>query len=82
MFEENPESVGSEKEKKTEVKEDTPSEEDGASPDTNFYSSIASALKEEGIFPDLDDKDTDSVKSPEDFRDLIEKQIHAGLQEA
>ncbi len=81
--EEEPESVGSEENKKNnkEQEKDTNSEEDGASPKTNFYSSIASALKEEGIFPDLDDKDVEDVKEAEDFRDLIEKQIRAGLDE-
>jgi hypothetical protein len=39
-------------------------------------------LKEEGIFPDLDDAEIDNVKEAEDFRDLIEKQINAGLEEA
>ena len=51
----NPESVGSGKDNQEE-EEDTQSEKDkGTSPKTNFYSSIASALKEEGIFPDLED---------------------------
>lgn len=79
--EKKPESVGSEEHNK-EKEKDTTSEGNGASPETNFYSSIASALKEEGIFPDLDDEETDSVKDAEGFRDLIEKQIHAGLDEA
>ena len=79
--EEKPESVGSEEHNKDKEK-DTPSNEDGSSPETNFYSSIASALKEEGIFPDLDDSDIDNVKEAEDFRDLVEKQINAGLEEA
>jgi len=39
-------------------------------------------LKEEGIFPDLDDKDIESVVEPEDFRDLVDKQIKAGIDEA
>ena len=81
LFEEEPESVGSEEHNKDKEK-DTTSDGDGTSPETNFYSSIASALKEEGIFPDLDDEEADNVKGPEDFRDLIEKQIHAGLEEA
>ena len=81
MFEEEPESVGSEEHNK-EKEKDTTSDGNGTSPETNFYSSIASALKEEGIFPDLDDEEADNVKGPEDFRDLIEKQIHAGLEEA
>lgn len=81
LFEDEPESVGSEENKEInkEQEKDTESEEDGTSPKTNFYSSIASALKDEGIFPDLDDKEVEDVKEAEDFRDLIEKQIQAGL---
>ncbi len=71
-----PESVGSGDNKD---KEDTDPDEGGTSP--NFYSSIAKALTEEGIFPDLDEETISEVKTPEDFRDLIEKQIQAGLDE-
>lgn len=74
-----PESVGSGKDDKEE-KEDTTLKGDGTSP-KNFYSSIAKALKEEGIFPDLDEKSYSKIKEPEDFRDLIEQQIKAGLDE-
>ena len=74
-----PESVGSGKDDKEE-KEDTTPKGDGTSP-KNFYSSIAKALKEEGIFPDLDDESYSKIKEPEDFRDLIEQQIKAGLDE-
>ena len=83
LFEEEPESVGSEetKENNKEQEQDTTSTEDGTSPKTNFYSSIASALKEEGIFPDLDDKEVEKVVEAEDFRDLVQKQIEAGLNE-
>ena len=79
LFEEEPESVGSEEDKGN---KDTTSDEDGSSPENNFYSSIASALKEEGIFPDLDDESIEKVVEAEDFRDLVEKQIQAGLEEA
>lgn len=79
LFTDTPESVGSGKEN-TEEKEDTTSKGDGTSP-KNFYSSIAKALKEEGIFPDLDDEGLSKVKDPEDFRDLIDQQIKAGLDE-
>lgn len=79
LFTDIPESVGSGKEN-TEEKEDTTSKGDGTSP-KNFYSSIAKALKEEGIFPDLDDEGLSKVKDPEDFRDLIDQQIKAGLDE-
>lgn len=79
LFADTPESVGSGKEN-TEEKEDTTPKGDGTSP-KNFYSSIAKALKEEGIFPDLDDKGLSKVKDPEDLRDLIDQQIKAGLDE-
>lgn len=79
LFTDTPESVGSGKEN-TEGKEDTTPKGDGTSP-KNFYSSIAKALKEEGIFPDLDDDGLSKVKDPEDFRDLIDQQIKAGLDE-
>ena len=79
LFTDTPESVGSGKEN-TEEKEDTTPKGDGTSP-KNFYSSIAKALKEEGIFPDLDDEGLSKVKDPEDFRDLIDQQIKASLDE-
>lgn len=64
-----PESVGSEDDTQGD-KEDTDSSENGTSP--NFYSSIAKALKDEGIFPDLDN---DEVKDADSFKDLIQKTI-------
>lgn len=76
-----PEGVGSE-DKDNQEKEDTNSEkDDGTSPKTNFYSSIASALKDEGIFPDLDDETLKSINEPEDFAEAVEKQIQARLDE-
>lgn len=74
--EEEPESVGSEDNKD---KEDTDPDKGGTSP--NFYSSIAKALAEEGIFPDLDEETYSKCDSPESFRDLVERQIQAGLDE-
>lgn len=82
LFTEELESVGSGKEDNIEEKEDTKSDkEKGTSPKNNFYSSIAKALKEEGIFPDLDDEVTNGIKAPEDFADAIEKQIQAKFDE-
>ena len=85
--EENPfgtsqkESVGSEDEDIRE-KEGTESDKDkGTSPKNNFYSSIAKALKEEGIFPDLDKETIQNVKTPEDFQKIIEEQINARFDE-
>lgn len=77
----NLESVGSGKDNQEE-EEDTQSEKDkGTSPKTNFYSSIASALKEEGIFPDLDDDTLNGIKTPEDFAEAVEKTVQARLDE-
>lgn len=80
LFTDEPESVGSGKDN-TKGKKDTSSREDSTSPQKTIYSSIAKALKEEGIFPDLDDEVLSKVKEPEDFRDLVEQQIKAGLEE-
>lgn len=72
------ESVGSEED--IEDKEDTPSPGEGTSPN-NFYSSIAQALREEGIFPDLNDEDMSKVKTPEDLSAAIKEQVNAMLDE-
>ena len=76
-----PESVGSEK-VDTQGKEDTTSkEETGTSPKTNFYSSIASALKEEGILSALDEEALNKIKTPEDFAEAMESELKAKLDE-
>lgn len=81
LFEE-PESVGSGKKEDTQVEEDTNSEkETGASPKTNLFSSIASALKEEGILSGLNDDDLNGIKTSEDFAEALEKHIQAQLDE-
>lgn len=77
MFGDSPESVGSEDNKDNE--EDTTPTEDGTSPD--FFSSIANAFAEEGIFPDLDEETIKGIKTAADFRKAIDEQIKAGLDE-
>lgn len=65
---------------KIEKGENTDSKKGNISPkENNFYSSIAKALKEDGIFPDLDNLDT--IKNPEDFAEIVEKQIISKLDE-
>ena len=76
---EKPEGVGSED--NIEEQEDTTSNKGGSSPKNNFYSSIAKAFAEEGIFPDLDDESASKIKTPEEFRDLIEDRIKSELDE-
>lgn len=80
LFSDQPESVGSERDD-IEEREDATSDKDVGTSPNNFYSSIAKALKEEGIFPDLDDETFNKISDPEGFRDLIEHQIQAGLDE-
>lgn len=80
LFEETPESVGSEEHQ--EVEDTTSEKKSGSSPtNNNFYSSIAKALKEDGVFPDLDDETADNIKEAEDFAEAVEKQIQARLDE-
>lgn len=79
LFEDS-ESVGSGKDNQ-EKEENTTSNKGGTSPKTNFYSSIASALKDEGILPDLEDDVVNNIKEASDFADAIEKQIQARFDE-
>lgn len=81
LFADGPESVGSE-ENEIEEQEGTKIDKgSGTSPKKGFYSSITNALKDEGIFPDLDDEVINNVKTAEDFRDLIDSQIRAGIED-
>jgi hypothetical protein len=65
------ESVGSEDNNKE--KEDTSPKKDNTSP--NFYSSIANALVEDGIFQNLDEESLSNIQSAEDFANVISEQI-------
>lgn len=77
LFSDLPESVGSDEDNKEQ--EDTESTKDGTSPD--FYSSIAQALVEDGVFQDLDSDNLDQIKTADDFKELIENQIKARFDE-
>ena len=77
LFTDKPESVSSGTEENQEVEKDTNTlSKEGSSP-KNFYSSIAKALQEEGIFPDLDDDTTSKISTPEDFAEIVEKTIQS-----
>lgn len=80
LFEE-PESVGSEKEENKTVKEDTESNEELGTSQKHVFSSIAKALSEDGVFPDLDEQTINNIKTAQDFKDLMNNQIQAGLDE-
>ena len=77
LFDE-PEGVGSEEKEK----EDTNSEKVSTSPNSkNFFSSIAKAFAEEGIFPDLNEDEIANINTAESFREIIDKQIQSQLSE-
>lgn len=74
-----PESVGSGE--NNEGKEDAvPDKGDDTSPE-NLYSSIASALAVDGIFPNLDEDVVKKADSAEAFSELIEAEANARLDE-
>lgn len=77
LFEDSPESVSSEEDI---IKEqESTSSEKGTSP--KFYSSIAKAFADDGIFPDLNEEDISKIETPEDFRTLIESKISSELDD-
>lgn len=72
-----PESVGSEDNKQG--KGDTNPDKGNTSP--NFYSSIANALVEDGIFQNLDKDALSKVSTAEDFAELMSAQMREQLDE-
>lgn len=78
LFSGEPESVGSEEDNNKE-KEDTNPSKGNTSP--NFYSSIANALVEDGIFQNLDDESLSKIQSAEDFAEVISSQIKSQFDE-
>lgn len=72
-----PESVGNEDKEDKEEREDTTSTKENASP-KNFYSSIANALVEDGVTPDLN---TSEITDAESFSSAIKKLIENQLDE-
>ena len=77
IFKDNPESVGKDEENQASG-QDTNNPE---SPSSNTISSMLSALKQDGILPDIDDKDISEAKTAEDFAEIIDKQVAARLDE-
>ena len=73
-----PESVGSGN-NKSEEQGDAPSSSGGTP--TNIFSSIAKALKEEGVFPDTSDDDFKDIKDAASFKQFWENQVAASLDE-
>lgn len=80
LFEQS-ESVGSGTEDNKETEDTESNQGSKTSPKNNFYSSIAKALKEDGVFPDLDEETANSIKEAEDFAQVIEQHIQAKFDE-
>lgn len=61
---------------------DNDDKSDSNSPEsTQFYSTILSSLRDDGILPDIDEDLIKTAKTPEDFATAIEKQVAARLDE-
>lgn len=73
----DPESVGGEDEDN--IGEEDTSYKEGASP--NFYSSIAKAFVEDGVFQNLNEEDLSNITDADSFRDFMEDEISARLSE-
>jgi len=76
-----PESVGSEKDKDKEKGGSSADDGGGTSPSNDVYSSIAIAMAEDGIFPNLDEERVKKVDTAEGISDLIEEEVNARLDE-
>lgn len=74
--EEQPEVVGSEKKDVKDMEDTTTDKDSGTSPN-NFYSSIASALAVDGVFPNLTEDDVKKAGDAESFSQLINDEVNA-----
>ena len=83
LFEEDskPESVGSGDSPEGDEEGSSTGNGGGTSPNDNFYSSIANAMAEDGIFPNLDEETVGKADSAEALSDLIEAEVNARLDE-
>lgn len=81
LFSDVPESVSSEDNSQGEGENPKSDEADSSPKSTSAYSSIAAALKDEGILPDLDDETINGIDTPEAFSEAIHQQIKNQLTE-
>lgn len=78
--EEPSEGVGTEEDINEENDAVVTSKGDSSSP--NVYSSIATALKNDGsVFSDIEDEELEGIKTPEDFAEMFEKEVQNRLDE-
>jgi hypothetical protein len=80
LFGNQPESVGSGKH--TEGNRETPeSKDDSGTPQTNLFASIAKALKDEGVFPDLSDDALKEVTDAASLKKMFEDEATKSLDD-
>ena len=80
LFGNQSESVGSERD--TEGDGEAPeSKNDTGAPNQNLFSSIAKALRDEGVFPDLSDDTLKDIKDAEAFRKMFDDHVANSLSE-
>ena len=77
--EESQESVSRDEDSKN--KGDSASKKSGSSPQ-NTYSSIAAALREDGVLLNLEEDDINTINGPDDFAEVIEKEVTKRLDDA
>ena len=77
--EESQESVSRDEDSKN--KGDSTSKKSGSSPQ-NTYSSIAAALREDGVLLNLEEDDINTINGPDDFAEVIEKEVTKRLDDA
>ena len=77
---EKPESVGSGKDTEGE-KEGSVTDDGGGTSPENFYSSIATAMAEDGIFPNLDEETVKKANDAESLSNLFEAEVMARLDD-
>lgn len=81
--EDGQESVGSEEENDEDEDSENPDfDGDAGDSSAQFYSSIASALKEDGVLENLSDEDLENIQDANDFKELINKEIESRLDES
>ena len=78
---EKPESVGSGKKEEVQEQEDSSTDDSGGTSPTNFYSSIANAVAEDGVFPNLDDETVKKAVDAESFSKLFDLEVEARLDD-
>lgn len=77
-----PESVGNEEEKHNQEDGENSTLQSSTSPQkNNFFSSIADALVNEGVFSSLEDVDINNIKDASDFSQFVNKQLESKLDE-